>query len=243
VGKLGTVHSNTIENGKLGLPSSAAWTSKKALLFRFHRTLTRMDDWYSMLDLVRSRSSGMRELIEKHGATTSHEIAGALLGVLNQVRREGPVPAPEANSAIFGLLRTLRVWEISPWTPEGMLNTLRNAIDEDGIPDDADRHALAELIARAAAQNEESCSRLELIHEGTVEICASLARRGELLPILALRPGTREFLTQRFEGMKRRFSTETSPFRGLYDDEIEFVLDVLRGDTDRYGTGNISPKL
>jgi hypothetical protein len=60
-----------------------------------------MDDWDTMLELVRSRPSGLRELIEKHGASTSHEIAGALLGVLNQVRQEGPVSPSEANSALL----------------------------------------------------------------------------------------------------------------------------------------------
>lgn len=187
-----------------------------------------MDDWFSMLDLIRSRPSGLSELIQKHGATTSHEIAGALLGVLNQVRREGPVSADEANSALFGLLRTLRVWEISPWTPEGMLNMLANAINEDGIPNDADRHALAELIARAAAQNEETCSRLPLINDSTMELCASLVRQGELLPILALRPGTRKLLAQKFEEMRQGFAADTDPYRGLYDDTIQYLLGVLK---------------
>jgi hypothetical protein len=187
-----------------------------------------MDDWFSMLDLIRSRPSGLSELIQKHGATTSHEIAGALLGVLNEVRREGPVPTHEANSALFGLLRTLRVWEISPWTPEGMLNTLRKAIDEDGIPDDADRNALAELIARAAAQNEETCSRLQLIDGSTMDVCAGLARRGELLPILALRPGARELLAQKFEQMRQGFLAETGFFRGLHDNTVNYLVDVLR---------------
>jgi hypothetical protein len=188
-----------------------------------------MDDWFSMLDFVRSRPSGLSELIQKHGATTSHEIAGALLGVVNQVRREGPVPAHEANSALFGLLRTLRVWEISPSTPEGMLNMLRNAIDEDGIPDNADRDALAELIARAAAQNEENCSRLQLINYSTMDLCSSLARQDELLPILALRPGTRELLAHKFEQMRQGFAADTGPYRGLHDETIEYLLDVLRG--------------
>jgi hypothetical protein len=197
-----------------------------------------MDNWDTMLELARSRPTGLHELVQKHGATTSHEIAGALLGVLNQVRREGPVPAHEANSALFGLLRTLRVWEISPWTPEGMLNTLRNAIDEDGVPDDADRRALAELIARAAAQDEETCSRLPPVNQATMEVCASLAQQGELLPVIALRPGTRELLAHKFEQMKQSFAAETGPFRGLYDDELQFVLDVLRTGT---GTDETAP--
>ena len=118
-----------------------------------------MDDRDSMLELAISRPSGLRELIEKHGATTSPEIAGALLGVLYQLQREGPVPASEAKSALIGLLRTLRVWELAPWTPEGMLDTLYRAIDDHGVPDDADLHALAELIERAAAQDERSFGR------------------------------------------------------------------------------------
>jgi hypothetical protein len=67
-----------------------------------------MDNWDTMLELARSRPTGLRELIEKHGATTSHEIAGVLLGVLNQLRREGPMPSDEVNQAIFGLLKTLK---------------------------------------------------------------------------------------------------------------------------------------
>ena len=188
-----------------------------------------------MLELVTSRPSGLRELIERHGATTSHEIAGALLGVLHQVRREGPVSSSEANSALFGLLRTLRVWEISPWTPEGMLEVLQWAIYEDGIPDEADRYALARLIERAAAQDEQTCSRLRLINDGTIGICGALAARGELLSVLSLRAGAREFVAHRIEEMKRRFATEDGPYRGLYDDDIEYVLEALRGDSEENG--------
>lgn len=195
-----------------------------------------MDDWFSMLELARSQPSGLHELIERHGATTSHEIAGALLGVLNQVRREGPVSPGEANSALFGLLRTLWVWEISPWTPEGMLEVLQWAIYEDGIPDDADRYALAELIERAAAQDEQTCRRLRLINDGMIGICGALAARGELLSVLSLRPGAREFVAHRIEEMKPRFSKgDTGPFRGLDDDNIEYVLDTLRGDSEKNG--------
>ena len=191
-----------------------------------------MDNWDTMLELARSRPTGLRELIEKHGATTSHEIAGALLGVLNQLRREGPMPADEVNRAIFGLLKTLDVWRIAPWTPEGMLEILRWAISENGIPDDADRYALAELIERAAAQDEHTCSRLRLINDATIELCASLAARGELLSILFLRPGARQFVAQQIEQMKRRFVNEdTGPYQGLYDNEIDHVLHVLRGDS------------
>jgi hypothetical protein len=194
-----------------------------------------MDTRDTMLELATSRPSGLRELVEKHGTTTSPEIAGSLLGVLNQLRRDGPVPASEVNSALFGLLRTLPVWEISPWTPEGMLEVLRWAIYENGIADDADRNALAELIERAAAQDEHTCSRLRLINDGTIDICASLASRGELLSVLALRPGAREFVTHQIEEMKRRFSAEdVGRFRELYDADIEYVLETLRG---RKGTG------
>ena len=196
-----------------------------------------MDNWDTMLELVKSRPSGLRELIEKHGATTSHEIAGALLGVLNQVRREGPVSPSEANSALFGLLKTMRVWEIAPWTPEGMLSVLQSAIYEEGIPDDADRPALAELIERAAAQDERNCSRLRLINDGTIEICASLAARGELLSVLSLRPGAQEFVAHQIEEMKLRFSEEDAePFRGLDDDDIEYVLETLRGHSENSGS-------
>jgi hypothetical protein len=191
-----------------------------------------MDDWDTMLELARSRPTGLRELIEKHGATPSHEIAGVLLGVLNQLRREGPMPSDEVNQAIFGLLKTLSVWEIAPWTPEGMLSVLSWAIYENGIPDDADRYALAQLIERAAAQDEKTCSRRRLINDGTIELCGSLAARGELLSVLSLRPGAREFVAHRIEEMKLRFATEdTGWYRGLYDDDIDYVLEVLRGDS------------
>ncbi len=117
-----------------------------------------------------------------------------------------------------------------------MLSVLRRAIEEDGIPDDADRHALAELIERAAAQDERTCTRLKLINEGTIGICASLASRGELLSILALRPGARKFVAHQVEEMKRRFSKEdTGPFRGLDDEDIEYVLEALRGDSEENG--------
>jgi hypothetical protein len=96
------------------------------------------------------------------------------------------MPADEVNSVIFGLLNTLHVWEIAPWTPEAMPEVLRWAIYENGIPADANRYALADLIERAAAQDERTCSRLRLINEGTINICTSLAGRGELLGILAL---------------------------------------------------------
>jgi hypothetical protein len=191
-----------------------------------------MDNWFSMLELVRSRPSGLRELIERHGATTSHEIAGALLGVLNQVRREGPVPANEANSALFGLLRTLRVWEISPWTPDGMLGTLQYAIFEDGIPEGADRGALAELIERAAAQNEETLGpHLIGLNVSTITICSSLVNWDELIPVLATKPGARESVTQHIEEMRRRFAAHDKDLFRLYSDEIEYVLNALRADS------------
>ena len=160
-----------------------------------------------MLDLIKSRPTGLRELIERHGATTSPEIAGALLSVLNHARREGPSPA-EVNSAIFGLLRTLRVWEISPRTPEGMLSIIRQAIEDNGIPDDADRYALAELIVRAASLDQKTCSRLELINDTTIVLCASLAAQNELLPILALQPGSRERVAHQFQEMRDRYGAD-----------------------------------
>ena len=187
-----------------------------------------MDNWDTMLELASSRLSGLRELIEKHGATTSPEIAGALLGVLYQLQREGPVPASEARSAIFGLLRTLRVWEIGPSTPEGMLNTLYRAMYDDCVPDDADLPALAELIERATAQDERSFGRrLELLNTATIDVCTRLVSWGQLLTVLACRPGARESVMHGIEAMKRR-SWATSD--DLYTDEIEYVLKALRAD-------------
>lgn len=187
-----------------------------------------MDNWDSMLDLAKSGPSGLRELIQKHGATTSPEIAGALLGVLNELRREGGVSANEATSAIFGLLRTLRVWEMAPWTPEGMLDTLHRAIDDHGIPRDADRGALAEIIERAAAEDEHTRGRrLELLNIATINVCSSLVNWGELVAVLALRPGACESVTRNVEAMKRRLTADESLFQ-LYSDEIEYVLKALR---------------
>lgn len=187
-----------------------------------------MDDRDSMLELAISRPSGLRELIEKHGATTSPEIAGALLSVLHQLRREGPVPASEAKSALFGLLRTLRVWEMAHWTPEAMLDTLQRAIYDDGVPGDADLHALAELIERAAAHDERTFGRrLELLNIATITVCSSLVNWGQLLTVLACRPGARESVMHGIEAMKRR-SWATSD--DLYTDEIEYVLNALRAD-------------
>jgi hypothetical protein len=188
------------------------------------------DNRYSMLELAQSRPSGLQDLIEKYGSTTSHEIAGALLGALKQLRREGPVPVSEVNSAIFGLLKTLRVWVIAPWTPEGMLNTLREVIYEDGVPRDADRGALAELIERAADQQGPA---LEGLNISTIEVCSSLVNRDELVSVLALRPGAREAVMQHIETIKRRLSAAGKDLFGLYEDEIEYVLKALQTDSKK----------
>ena len=91
------------------------------------------------------------------------------------------------NSALFGLIGTLRVWEMEPWA-EGLLNTLERAVCNHHIPDDADRGALAELIERAASQDERSMGcRLEILNLATINLCSSLVNWGELISVLELR--------------------------------------------------------
>ena len=185
-----------------------------------------MDNWDSMLEFARSRPSGLSQLVEEHGATASYEIAGPLLVVLNQLLREGSAHASAANSALFSLVRTLRVWEMAPWAPEGLLNTLERAIDDHGIPREADRSALAELIERAASQDERTMGcRLEILNISTINVCSSLLNCGELVSVLACRPGARESVIAHIEAMKRRFSTANTQ---LYSGEVEYVLKALR---------------
>lgn len=203
----------------------------------------------SMLAIIRSRPTGLRELIEKYGATTSDDNAATLLAALTQARKEGWVSSAEVTAELFDLLRTLRIWEMADWMPEGMLNVLRRAIDEDGIPDDADRYALAELIERAFTQNEKGCSRIELIEDSAVEICVSLARLGQLLPIISLKRGARESVIRRLEELMRRldapqfgaivqrqeelrrlFAPDSDSLDVEHRRDIAFVLDSLRGE-------------
>jgi len=185
-------------------------------------------NWDSMVEFMRADPGNLGALRRMYGSTRSSELAGAMLGALTQVRREGPLPSAEVNSAIFGLVETMPIWEMEPWMPEGMLNTLDAAISEDGVPSGAKRGAVAALLERAASQSEQTLGRpVEALQISFINVCASLTTREEMDSVLSSRPGSREAMTAGVERILARFREKPDLLR-LYSEEIEYVLDALR---------------
>jgi hypothetical protein len=151
-----------------------------------------------------------------------------MLMALTKLRREAPKHAGEANSAIFGLLKTLRLWDMGPSMPELMLSTLNSAIREEGVPADADKAAIAEILERVATEDDITSSRpLEPLQIALIDLCASLASCGELSAILAARPSSRDTVNMGVERISQQFKNDIA-LSELYSDEIEYVLGVLR---------------
>jgi hypothetical protein len=181
-----------------------------------------------MLDEMKSNPEGTFLMCQKYGSTTSVALAGALLMALTKLRREEAKQAAEATSAIFGLLKTLPIWDLGPSMPELMLSYLNSAIREEGVPADADRSAIAEVLERAATGGDITSSHLlESLQIALIHVCSSLAGWEELSAILAARPSSRDTVIMGVERIWKQFRNDRA-LSELYSDEIEYVLGVLR---------------
>ena len=189
---------------------------------------TDLPNWESMLDEMKSNPEGTFLMCQKYGSTTSVALAGARLMALTKLRREEAKQAAEATSAIFGLLKTLPIWDLGPSMPELMLSYLNSAIREEGVPADADRSAIAEVLERAATGGDITSSHLlESLQIALIHVCSSLAGWEELSAILAARPSSRDTVIMGVERIWKQFRNDRA-LSELYSDEIEYVLGVLR---------------
>ena len=179
-------------------------------------------DWYGMREAAQSSPSAFRSLLEQYKSTTSPVIAGWLIGVITHCRRHGPVQPEEAIAALIELTKSLKVWALGQ-TPTGLLAALQSAIYENGLPDRTDHKALAEFIWQAAFQHYSTFKgpRHDLDVD-VINLCASLARREQLIPVLTTRSGLRDEMILKLESMVQRLATEdkdlyraTAPMRIL----------------------------
>ena len=181
-----------------------------------------------MLDEMKSNPEGTFLMCQEYGSTKSVALAGALLMALTKLRREEPKRAAEATSAIFGLLKTLPIWDLGPSIPEMMLSYLNSAIREEGVPADADRSAIAEILERAATGGDiTSRPLLEALHIALIHVCSSLVSGGELSAILAARPSSRDAVNMGVERISQQFRNDRA-LSERFSDEIEYVLGALR---------------
>ena len=187
-----------------------------------------LPNWESMLDEMKSNPEGTFLMCQEYGSTKSVALAGALLMALTKLRREEPKRAAEATSAIFGLLKTLPIWDLGPSMPQLMLSYLNSAIREEGVPADADRSAIAEVLERAATGGDiTSRPLLEALHIALIHVCSSLVSGGELSAILAARPSSRDAVNMGVERISQQFRNDRA-LSERFSDEIEYVLGALR---------------
>jgi hypothetical protein len=185
-------------------------------------------DWYGMREAAQSSPSVFRSLLEQYKATASPVIAGWLIGVITHCRRHGPVQPEEAIAALIELTKSLKVWELGQ-TPTGLLAALHSAIYENGLPVRADYEALAEFIWQAAFQHYGTFKGPR--HDLDVDIinlCAILARRDQLIPVLTTRPRLREEMIPKLESMIQRLATEDKDLYDSYGPDGNFAIQSLR---------------
>jgi hypothetical protein len=186
------------------------------------------EDWYAMREAAQSSTAVFRSLLEKYKTTSSPFIAGWLIGVVTACRRQGSVPPEETVAALLELTKSMKVWEMNQ-TPTGLLHALFCATYEDGLPDGADYEALADFIHQASFENYSTFKGpayhldIEVIH-----VCSSLAGRGQLLAVLATRPGARDEMILRIESSLRSLAENDKHLYESYGEEARFVIDSLR---------------
>lgn len=201
-------------------------------------------DWYGMREAAQSSPLAFRLLLEQYKSTTSPVIAGWLIGVITHCRRHGPVQPEEAIAALIELTKSLKVWELGQ-TPTGLLAALQSAIYENGLPDRTDHEALAEFIWQAAFQHYSAFKgpRHDLDVD-VINLCASLARREQLISVLTTRSGLRDEMILKLESMVQRLAREDKDLYESCGPNGNFAIQSLRlSDSDfreRSSRANIS---
>jgi hypothetical protein len=183
-----------------------------------------------ILAVAQASPSGLRQLFDRFSETDSPIIAKRLIFLITQCRRAGPVPPSEAILLLSELLEKMDVWSLGQRVPEVLLSALYSAIYEDGLPVGFNRAALAGFIVRFSSQDDPVDAPADDFRVLTINVCASLAMRDELLSVLATHPGAREEMLGRVEAILERFAKTDAVLLDLYRDEAAFALESLRAD-------------
>jgi hypothetical protein len=179
---------------------------------------------------------GLQALVKKHKLSSSPQIVGSLLGVITECRRHGPTTPAQALLAFMELLESVDLSKAGHCIPAAMLGILHSAIYEDGLPEGIDYKAIAEFVHRATSQDPTTFpGRIDDWNTGAVDVCAGLACRNLLIPVLATRPGAREEMILNFQVILFRFVENTEGSHPWIPD-VRFVIEALQAP-DGLGNG------
>ena len=188
------------------------------------------------MEIARLHPDGVRGLVAQHKRTDSPDVAGSLIGVISQARRNRWVSQLEAVEALIELLESLDVWAMaSHHIPASMLGAFEIAAYEDGLPVGLDFCSLAELIQSATRKR--SSPEGVFLETGVIGVCASLAVRDQLVRVLETRAGARVEVLLGLESMMRRMAASDRELFDLYESAARTAIKALRAEENTDDTG------
>jgi hypothetical protein len=181
-----------------------------------------------MREAAQSSAAVFRSLFDEYKSSTSSMITGWLIGVITNCWRNEAISPEDAIGAMIELMKKPRLWEMHFSTTTGLLNHLHSVIYEEGLPEAADRRALADFIHEAILKNTKAYKSPP--HELDVDIanlCWSLAFREQLAPVLATRPGAKAETMGALQSILRNLAGDEFLYEH-YGPNAKFAIESLQ---------------